>query len=63
MGANVFRWGERRPRSSPVLTGSVRHFQHLMIAAAINLRRTINWFLGVPTATTRITHFAALAPT
>jgi transposase len=39
------------------------HFQHLMTAAAINLCRTIDWFLGVPTATTRTTHFAAQAPT
>jgi transposase len=44
--------------------GSVNvHFQHLMTAAAINLRRTIDWFLGVPTAAIRTTHFAALAPT
>jgi transposase len=39
------------------------HFQHLMTAAAINLRRTFDCFLGVPKATTRTTHFAALAPT
>ena len=39
------------------------HFQHLMTAAAVNLRQAIDWFLGVPTATTRKTHFAVLAPT
>jgi transposase len=56
----AFTLGMRRAR----YLGSAKvHFQHLMTAAAINLRRTIDWFLGVPTATTRTTHFAALAPT
>ena len=56
----AFTLGMRRAR----YRGSAKvHFQHLMTAAAINLRRTIDWFLGVPTATTRTTHFAALAPT
>jgi transposase len=39
------------------------HFQHLMTAAAINLRRAIDWLLGIPIATTRTTQFATLAPT
>jgi transposase len=38
------------------------HLQNIATAAAINLRRAIAWLLGEPTATTRITRFAALAP-
>jgi transposase len=56
----AFTLGVRRARYRG--TANV-HFQHLMTAAAINLRRTIDWFLGVPAATIRTTHFAALALT
>jgi transposase len=38
------------------------HLQNLATATAINLRRAVAWLLGDPTATTRITRFAALAP-
>jgi transposase len=39
------------------------HLQHLLTAAAINLRRTVDWLLDVPIAMTRKSYFAALAPT
>jgi transposase len=38
------------------------HFQHLITAAAINVRRVIAWLIGIPRSTTRLSHFAALAP-
>jgi transposase len=38
------------------------HLQNVATATAINLRRAAAWLLGKPTATTRITRFAALAP-
>ena len=38
------------------------HLQNVATATAINLRRAVAWLLGKPTATTRITRFAALAP-
>lgn len=37
------------------------HLQHVVTAVAINVRRLIAWFDGVPKATTRTSHFAALA--
>ena len=37
------------------------HLQHVATAAAINLSRTIAWLLGEPRASTRVSHFAALA--
>jgi transposase len=36
------------------------HLQHLATAAAINVKRAVNWLLGEPLATTRQSHFAAL---
>jgi transposase len=38
------------------------HFQHLITAAAINVRRVIAWLTGIRRSTTRLSHFAALAP-
>jgi transposase len=38
------------------------HLQNVATATAINLRRAVAWLQGTPTATTRITRFAALAP-
>jgi transposase len=38
------------------------HFQHLATATAINLKRAIAWFQGVPTASTQLSSFATLAP-
>jgi len=37
------------------------HFQHIAIAAAMNLARVVAWLGGIPTAQTRRSHFAALA--
>ena len=37
------------------------HFQHLVIATAINLVRTLAWLEGEPLAKTRTSKFAALA--
>jgi transposase len=34
--------------------------QHLVTAAAINVKRAVNWLSGVPLAQTRQSHFAAL---
>jgi transposase len=34
--------------------------QHFATAAAINLTRAVAWLLDVPTAQTRVSHFAAL---
>jgi transposase len=39
------------------------HLQHILTAAAINLLRVGNWFLGTPRARTRTSHFSALAQT
>ncbi len=39
------------------------HLQHIAIAAAMNLVRLANWLTGVPKAKTRVSKFAALAPT
>jgi transposase len=38
------------------------HFQHLVTAAAINVKRVLAWLAGIPRSTTRLSHFAALAP-
>lgn len=38
------------------------HFQHLVTAAAINVKRVLAWLTGVPRSTTRLSHLAALAP-
>jgi transposase len=37
------------------------HLQNLATAAAMNLKRTAGWLLGIPSATTPISRFAALA--
>jgi transposase len=39
------------------------HLQHVITAAAINLKRIGDWLNDVPHATTRTSTFAALAPT
>ncbi|HEY7419766.1 MAG TPA: hypothetical protein VH593_31595 [Ktedonobacteraceae bacterium] len=36
------------------------HFQDLVIATALNLRRLLAWLVGEPLAKTRISRFAAL---
>lgn len=38
------------------------HFQHVATAAAINIKRVLAWLAAVPRSTTRVSHFAALAP-
>lgn len=38
------------------------HLQHLLTAAALNLKRLIAWLDGVPRSQARRSHFAALAP-
>lgn len=37
------------------------HFQHIVIAAAMNLTRAVSWLDGLPKARTRCSRFAALA--
>jgi transposase len=39
------------------------HFQHVATAAALNVQRVLAWLADVPRSTTRLSHFAALAPT
>jgi transposase len=39
------------------------HLQHLVTAVAMNLVRLMNWWKGIPKALTRISRFAAFAPT
>ena len=39
------------------------HLQHIASAVAMNLVRLANWLNGIPKAKTRISRFAALAPT
>jgi len=38
------------------------HLHHVAIAAAMNVLRIVNWLLDEPCATTRVSHFARLAP-
>ena len=38
------------------------HLQHVATATAINLGRLADWLAGVPSAGTRVSHFAALVP-
>lgn len=38
------------------------HLQHVLTAIALNMARIADWFAGKPRATTRQSHFAALAP-
>jgi transposase len=39
------------------------HLQHILTAAAINVTRVVNWLAEQPRAQTRVSRFAALAPT
>lgn len=55
----VFSMGMRRTRYRGV---SKTHLQHLATAAAINVQRIIDWLWGTPRSTTRVGHFARLAP-
>jgi DDE family transposase len=54
-GVRVF--GMRRSRYRGTLK---THFQDLVIATALNLRRILAWLAEEPLATTRISRFAAL---
>jgi transposase len=38
------------------------HFQHVVTAAAINVKRVLAWLAEVPRSTARLSHLAALAP-
>jgi transposase len=38
------------------------HFQHVATAAAIDVKRVLAWLAEVPRSTSRVSHFAALAP-
>ncbi len=55
----VFSMGMRRTRYRGV---SKTHLQHLATAAAINVQRIIDWLWETPRSTTRVGHFARLAP-
>jgi transposase len=54
----VRAFGARRSRYRGL---AKTHLQQVLTAAAINVRRLIAWFDQVPKATTRTSHFAALA--
>jgi transposase len=59
LSQGVRAFGLRRAR----YRGLVKtHLQHIATAAAINIERIVAWLDGVPRATTRISRFAALAP-
>ena len=51
--------GMRRTRYIGLLK---THLQHILTAAALNLFRVVNWLNAIPSAKTRRSHFAALAP-
>ena len=55
---SVRAFGARRTRSRGL---PKTHLQQVITAVAINVRRLIAWFDKVPKATTRTSHFAALA--
>jgi transposase len=55
----AFTLGMRRTRYRGL---QKTHPHHLAIAAAINVSGIVDWLLGKPRATTRISHFARLAP-
>jgi transposase len=55
----AFTLGMRRTRYRGL---AKTHLHHIAIAAAINVSRIVNWFLGEPHAMTRVSHFARLAP-
>jgi transposase len=55
---SVRAFGARRSRYRGLLK---THLHHVLTAVAMNVRRIIAWFDKVPKATTRTSHFAALA--
>jgi transposase len=55
----VFSMGMRRTRYRGV---GKTHLQHLATGAAINMQRIIDWLWETPRSTTRVGHFARLAP-
>lgn len=57
-GVNAFGLRQARYQSLPKV-----RLQHIITAVAINVVRTVSWLDGIPHATTRISRFAALAPT
>jgi transposase len=50
-------------RQSRYIGQAKTHLQHVLTAAAINLKRVVAWWDEIPRAKTRISPFAALAPT
>jgi Transposase DDE domain len=56
---SAFVLGMRRSRYRGL---AKTHLQHLVTAAALNLKRVAYWLMGIPCITTRTTSFAALAP-
>ena len=54
---------QRAMRRSRYIGLQKTHLQHLLTAASMNLTRALAWWQGVPTAQTRRSPFAALAPT
>jgi transposase len=55
----VFSMGMRRTRYRGL---AKTHLQHVATAAAINVQRIIDWLWETPRSTTRVGHFARLAP-
>ena len=55
----AFTLGMRRTRYRGL---AKTHLHHVAIAAALNVSRIVDWLLGKPRATTRVSHFARLAP-
>ena len=49
-------------RRSRYIGEAKTHLQHVLTAAAINLKRVFAWWEGIPRAKTRTSAFAALAP-
>jgi transposase len=50
-------------RRSRVIGLTKTHLQHILVAAAMNISRTVAWLRGDKLAATRESHFLALAPT
>lgn len=50
-----------QPRAEHEAIQAARHRQHIATAAAINVRRVVDWVNEVPRAATRHSHFAELA--
>lgn len=60
IGQATDKLGMRRSRyRGPIKT----HLHHVLIAAAINLKRILDWLAGNPRSQTKLSHFAALAAT